>query len=316
SARPLDARPRRARGASSHPRCLPQHQGRRALRIRRSSHGTRRSQGWGGRLPRKGCSPAAARAGADRDHAAVAGGLQRRLMVVRDASDDPLAGLSADELLRVLGHEIGNLVTIVSGYGQMLRDHWEFLADERRLDIVARMNRQIDQLRVLIDNFQHLRSLPVSTPGLTVTGPATDLSDMLNALTDDLAPLADEHPLQVPIEAGLPPVIADRASVQHVLMNLIVNATKFSPPEAAIDVDVQRDGDAVRVSVTDRGVGIPADKRDRIFEKFVRLQDGGVGVGLGLFICRALVESMGGRIWAGEGPDGGARMSFTLPIAN
>ncbi len=237
-------------------------------------------------------------------------------MVVRDASDDPLAGLSADELLRVLGHEIGNLVTIVSGYGQMLRDHWEFLADERRLDIVARMNRQIDQLRVLIDNFQHLRWLTVSTPGLTVTGPATDLSDMLNALTDDLAPLADEHPLEVTIEAGLPPVIADRASVQHVLMNLIVNATKFSPPEAAIDVDVQRDGDAVRVSVTDRGVGIPADKRDRIFEKFVRLQDGGVGVGLGLFICRALVESMGGRIWAGEGPDGGARMSFTLPIAN
>ncbi|MBV9413249.1 MAG: hypothetical protein JO148_16780, partial [Acidimicrobiia bacterium] len=52
------------------------------------------------------------------------------------------------------------------------------------------------------------------------------------------------------------------------------------------------------------------------FEKFVRLQDGGVGVGLGLFICRALVESMGGRIWAGEGPDGGARMSFTLPVAN
>ena len=237
-------------------------------------------------------------------------------MVVRDASDDPLAGLSADELLRVLGHEIGNLVTIVSGYGQMLRDHWEFLADDRRLEIVGRMNRQVDQLRVLIDNFQHLRWLTVSSENLPGAGPTTDVGDLLSALGDDLVPLADDHPLNVRVDADLPRVVADRASLQHVLMNLVVNATKFSPPDASIDIDVHGQGDDVSISVTDHGPGIPPDKRDRIFEKFVRLQEGGVGVGLGLFICRALVESMGGRIWADEGPDGGARMSFTLPVAN
>lgn len=231
-----------------------------------------------------------------------------------NTSDGPLAGLSADELLRVLGHEIGNLVTIVSGYGQMLRDHWELLADDRRLDIVARMNRQIDQLRVLIDNFQHLRWLTVSSQELSVYGSTTNVNGLLQALADDLAPLADDHPLEVDIEADLPPVIADRASVQHVLMNLIVNATKFSPPEAPIAIEVRRDGDEVRISVTDHGEGIPADKRDHIFGKFVRLQDGGIGVGLGLFICRALVEGMGGHIWAGEGAGGGACISFTLPL--
>lgn len=236
-------------------------------------------------------------------------------MAIQNTSDDPLAGLSADELLRVLGHEIGNLVTIVSGYGQMLRDHWEFLADDRRLDIVARMNRQIDQLRVLIDNFQHLRWLTVSNQAMAAVGPATDIGDLLGPLADDLEPLADDHPLEIVIPAGLPIVIADRASVQHVLMNLVVNATKFSPPEAPIVIAARAEDDAVCISVTDHGVGIPADKRDRIFEKFVRLQDGGVGVGLGLFICRALVETMGGRIWASEGPDGGASISFTLPVA-
>ena len=235
-------------------------------------------------------------------------------MAVRNTSGDPLAGLSADELLRVLGHEIGNLVTIVSGYGQMLRDHWELLEDDRRLDIVARMNRQIDQLRVLIDNFQHLRWLTVSGQDPLAYGSTTNVNDLLKALADDLAPLADDHPLEVDIEAGLPPVVADRAAVQHVLMNLIVNATKFSPPEAPIAVDVRRDGDEVRVSVTDRGEGIPSDERDHVFEKFVRLQDGGIGVGLGLFICRALVEGMGGRIWASEGAGGGACMTFTLPL--
>lgn len=237
------------------------------------------------------------------------------MSTVQDASDDPLAGLSADELLRVLGHEIGNLVTIVSGYGQMLRDHWDYLADERRLDIVARMNRQIDQLRVLIDNFQHLRWLTVSMEGVPALSPPLDISGLLTAIGEDLKPLADDHPIVTEIEPGLPSVIADRASVQHVLMNLIVNATKFSPPDAPIAVDIGREGDDVRISVTDQGVGIPSDKREQIFEKFVRLQDGGVGVGLGLFICRALVEAMGGRIWATEGADGGAKISFTLPVA-
>ena len=177
------------------------------------------------------------------------------------------------------------------------------------------MNRQVDQLRVLIDNFQHLRWLTVTNQDLSALAPTTDISDLLRALADDLVPLADDHPLEIEIEDGLPSVVADRATLQHVLMNLVVNATKFSPPEAPIAIDVGRDGDYVSVSVTDHGAGIPADKRDRIFEKFVRLQDGGVGVGLGLFICRALVEAMGGRISAGEGPDGGARMTFTLPIA-
>jgi two-component system sensor histidine kinase KdpD len=235
-------------------------------------------------------------------------------MVVRDASDDPLAGLSADELLRVLGHEIGNLVTIVSGYGQMLRDHWEFLADDKRLDIVGRMNRQVDQLRVLIDNFQHLRWLTLSSEDMPMLSPTTDITDLLGALADDLVPLADDHPLEIDVDVGLPRVVADRASVQHVLMNLVVNATKFSPADAPIAIDVRQQDDAVCISVTDHGPGIPADKRDRIFEKFVRLQDGGVGVGLGLFICKALVEAMGGHIWADEGPDGGAHMSFTLPV--
>ena len=143
----------------------------------------------------------------------------------------------------------------------------------------------------------------------------SDMNDLFTALADDLVPLADDHPLEIEVEDALLRVVADRASLQHVLMNLVVNATKFSPPEAPIAIDVRRDGDDVSISVTDHGVGIPPDKRDRIFEKFVRLQDGGVGVGLGLFICRALVETMGGTIWIDDAEGGGARVSFSLPVA-
>src|SRR2546423_12713492 len=114
-------------------------------------------------------------------------------MAVTDASDDPLAGLSADDLLRVLGHEMGNLVTIVSGYGQMLRDHWGLLAEERRIDIVGRMNRQVDQLRVLIDNFQHLRWLTVSGAPFEEGSVTSDLAGLVGAMGEDLTPLAAEH---------------------------------------------------------------------------------------------------------------------------
>src|SRR5205823_5800779 len=168
-------------------------------------------------------------------------------------SDDPLAGLSADELLRVLGHEMGNLVTIVSGYGQMLRDHWPFLGDDRRLDIVGRMNRQVDQLRVLIDNFQHLRWLTVASAGPNQRSVRADLSDLVEGIGDDLVPLAADHPLDMYVEPDLPPAYADRSAVQHILMNLVVNATKFSPAEAPIRIDVVENEDGVRFSVSDHG---------------------------------------------------------------
>ncbi len=230
-------------------------------------------------------------------------------------SEDPLAGLSADELLRVLGHEMGNLVTIVSGYGQMLRDHWPFLGDDRRLDIVGRMNRQVDQLRVLIDNFQHLRWLTVASAGPNERPVRADLTDLVEGIGDDLVPLAADHPLDMQVEHDLPPVYAERSAVQHILMNLVVNATKFSPADAPIRIDVVENGDGVRFSVSDHGPGIPPDKRATVFDKFVRLQEGGVGIGLGLFICRALVESMGGHIWVDDADGGGARVSFSLPLA-
>ena len=231
------------------------------------------------------------------------------------AREDPLADLTADELLRVMGHEIGNLITIVSGYGQMLRDHWGSLDDERRSDIVARMNRQIDQLRVLIDNFQHLRWLTVTNGGTADTPVPTDVNRLVTSMAEDFLPLAGEHRLIVDLEPGLPLVLLDRAAVQHVLMNLVVNATKFSPLGEPIELSVRCDDDQVRFEVVDRGPGIPQQKREQVFEKFVRLERGGVGVGLGLFISRALVTSMGGRIWVEDREDGGTRMCFSLPAA-
>jgi signal transduction histidine kinase len=114
-------------------------------------------------------------------------------------------------------------------------------------------------------------------------------------------------------------VLADRDRVAEVLSNLIDNADKYSPHEQAIELDVQADQTEVTVAVRDHGRGLPHADLDRVFDKFYR-SDGSdaqtaYGYGLGLYVCRRLIETHGGRIWAENAADGGAIFSFTLPVA-
>jgi two-component system phosphate regulon sensor histidine kinase PhoR len=117
-------------------------------------------------------------------------------------------------------------------------------------------------------------------------------------------------------------VLADRDMVRRVLINLIHNAIKWSPPGEKIRVRAEANRDEVTISVLDRGPGVPPDHRERIFERFYQVdpaRSGGDGTGLGLAICKHIVEAHGGRIWVEdnlEGRDGkGGNFKFTLPSA-
>ncbi len=117
-------------------------------------------------------------------------------------------------------------------------------------------------------------------------------------------------------------VLADRDQVRRVLINLIHNAIKWSPPGEKIRVRAESNGDEVTISVLDRGPGVPEDHRERIFERFYQVdpsRSGGEGTGLGLAISKHIVEAHGGRIWVEDNPDGkdgkGGNFKFTLPSA-
>ena len=113
----------------------------------------------------------------------------------------------------------------------------------------------------------------------------------------------------------LPPVQVDRVLIRQVLVNLIDNATRYSPPGSKVTVDaVARPDGRVEVTVTDEGKGIPADQRTSIFEIFDQGESGGRG-GLGLAIAQAFVEAHGEQIWLEEAVSSGARFAFTLPVA-
>jgi two-component system sensor histidine kinase KdpD len=107
----------------------------------------------------------------------------------------------------------------------------------------------------------------------------------------------------------------DDVLVEQVLINLLENAARYTPPGTEIDVRAWADDGRAMVEVADRGPGLAAGDESRIFEKFYRRADPqSRGAGLGLAICRAIVEAHGGRIWAENRADGGAAFRFFLPI--
>jgi two-component system phosphate regulon sensor histidine kinase PhoR len=118
---------------------------------------------------------------------------------------------------------------------------------------------------------------------------------------------------------ALPPVAADEQQLRQVLQNLIENAVKYSPDGGPVDVTLASDERRVRWAVSDEGLGIPPGERRRVFEKFYRLDPnmtrGVGGTGLGLYICRELVQRLEGRIWV-EGRNGkGSTFYVELPTA-
>jgi two-component system sensor histidine kinase KdpD len=118
----------------------------------------------------------------------------------------------------------------------------------------------------------------------------------------------------VPTDAPLVPM--DGVLIEEVLINLLENAMKYTPAGSPIDLSAKFNEEEVMIAVADRGVGIPPGEEQRIFDKFYRTAPKRTrGVGLGLAICRGIVEAHGGRIWVESRPGGGALFNFTLPVS-
>jgi signal transduction histidine kinase len=143
-----------------------------------------------------------------------------------------------------------------------------------------------------------------------------DLGEVLADVAADLAPVIEGR--SATLRSGsLPCVRADRQQLYAVLLNLVSNAVKFTPPTTAPVVEVRADheGDTWRISVTDNGRGIPPEDRETVFELYRRGSDGVEGSGIGLATARRVVEAHGGAIGVSGAPDGGTTVWFTLPVS-
>ncbi|MBM3309418.1 MAG: ATP-binding protein, partial [Candidatus Altiarchaeales archaeon] len=119
------------------------------------------------------------------------------------------------------------------------------------------------------------------------------------------------------IAGKLPQVLADKERLMLVVENLVGNAIKFTPQGGKIEVTASKDGDFVLVEVRDTGIGIPEEDKEKVFEKYYQVKSGSVtstgGSGLGLVICKSIVEDLGGKIWVESKLGKGSTFKFTLP---
>jgi two-component system sensor histidine kinase KdpD len=144
-----------------------------------------------------------------------------------------------------------------------------------------------------------------------------EIGDVIGTALSRLAQGLNQHQLVVDVEPNLPMLWIDFVLIEHVLINLLENAAKYSPAQTTIRVSAQHEGHSIVVEVADEGMGVPPAERERIFDKFYRVQRGdrhGAGVGLGLSICRGIIDAHGGKISASSPPEGkGTVFSVILP---
>jgi signal transduction histidine kinase len=221
-----------------------------------------------------------------------------------------------DEFVAVVSHELRTPLAAVYGGVETLQRR--SLSDATRERLFEVIRQEASRLTKLVDDVLWASRLDARR-NLQALSPFDPVGLVEDAVVAG-AEAAPEHTrLVVATRGPLPWVLADREHAQRVLANLLENAVKYSPDGGTIEVGARVSGEAIRVTVTDQGIGVAENERERIFEKFTRLDpqmSGGIsGTGLGLYICRQLVEQMGGRIWVESNHPKGSSFSFELPLA-
>ena len=222
------------------------------------------------------------------------------------------------EFLGMVSHELQAPLASIKGCATTAMGA-ETVRDRAQTQLFFRIiDEQADHMRVLIADL--LDAARIETGTLSVAPEPTDVAVMVEQARKAFRTGGRTNPVGIDLPPDLPRVLADRQRIVQVLGNLLTNAARHSLESSAIRVAAAREGDQVAVSVADMGRGIPAERLPHLFRKFARSggedRRHGVGAGLGLAICKGLVEAHGGRIRAeSEGEGLGTRFTFTLPVA-
>jgi two-component system sensor histidine kinase KdpD len=218
-------------------------------------------------------------------------------------------------LLSSVSHDFRTpLAAITGAASSLLEDDGEPLAPATHRELAQSIYDEAERLNRLVRNLLDMTKLQAGA--VTVNKEWQPLEEVVGAALTRLEKLLGDHPLSTQLPVDLPLVPIDGVLIEQALVNLLENAVKYTPPDAPIEISAWRDASTVVVEVADHGPGLPPGEEQRIFDKFYRapMSRSTTGVGLGLTICRAIIEAHGGRIWAENRPGGGAAFRFTLPI--
>jgi two-component system phosphate regulon sensor histidine kinase PhoR len=239
------------------------------------------------------------------------------VLVLHDITDLRRADQVRRDFVANVSHELRTPLTAVRGYVEALADEPAGSADRARfLEVITR---QVSRMERLVKDLLRLAALDARQE--TIDRVECPLQSLIAGPISDLATVieARRQRVEVRVEPEVAAIRTDPAKLQDVLRNLVENAVNYSPEGRLIEVLARLEAGSCLITVSDEGPGIPEPDLERVFERFYRVdkarsRESG-GTGLGLSIVKHLVELLGGRVWAANRPEGGARFSVSLPHA-
>jgi signal transduction histidine kinase len=216
-----------------------------------------------------------------------------------------------DAFVGLVSHELRTPITTIYGAARILER--SDVADEVRASLMADISAESETLRMLVED---LLALARADQGeVSVADEPVLVARVVERARAAEARRWPGHEIRIALAPNVPAAHGDAVYLEQVVRNLVSNAAKYSQPGTAIEIVVERSGDEVEVRVLDEGVGIQPGDRDKLFQMFYRSPATAqqvTGAGIGLYVCRKIVEAMGGRVWARPRDGGGSEFGFAL----
>jgi signal transduction histidine kinase len=221
------------------------------------------------------------------------------------------------EFLSITSHELRTPITPLKAQLQMLQQEYFGTLNEKQKESVKVILRNAERLNKIIEDFLEISRIEAAR--LKFAFKKTNLQETIQETVQFMEGFAKEKNISLIVNAEALPIIeADPDRISQVLRNLLHNAIKFSPSNSSIEIHAETQKDHVRFSVKDQGVGLTAEDQIRVFEPFYQVEKtlsrNYGGTGLGLTICRGIVEAQKGKIWVEGKPGEGCTFFFTVPL--
>ncbi len=219
------------------------------------------------------------------------------------------------DFLSVASHELRHPLAIIKGYAQVLEEMDEGMPPEKRRAALRSMQQNLERLGLLGEELLDV-SL-IEERRFTARRRLLDASRLVDEVLEEMAGRGWEQELRADLDEGVRRMKADRGMLKRLLIILLENACKYSPPDSTVELLLQRMGGEAIISVLDRGPGVPPGQEELIFHRFYQGEEAAhhskPGIGLGLYIARQIAEAHGGRIWYEARRGGGSAFRAALP---
>jgi PAS domain S-box-containing protein len=234
-----------------------------------------------------------------------------------DITAQKLLEQQKEGFIAIASHELKTPVTSIKVYGEVLLERLEKTNDKENVELVKKLNTQVDRLNNLIVDL--LDTTNIVEGHLTLKQQEFDINDLIKEQVEEVKRLSNGHSIIVKLDK-LKQINADRERIGQVLTNLLSNAVKYSPPGSEVTISTMSMKNGIKVSVQDNGIGIPENMLNSVFNRFFRISNPNIqsypGMGLGLYISSGIIERHGGTISVESIEGEGSTFSFTLPAGN